>query len=445
MAADLRLMRQAVRSNPEPATVIDLAHDGRGVARIDGKTVFVHDALPGEQVTLVRRSRQRRYDEAVLVDVAEPSPDRVAPGCPHFGNCGGCVLQHLDPARQLAHKERQLLENLARIGHVEPESVLAPLASPGWGYRRRARLGVKWVAAKDRVLVGFRERGSSYLADIERCRVLTPPLDELILPLARTIARLTVRARLPQVEVAAADNATALVLRVLDPLTNEDLAVLREFAVDHGVRLYLQPGGYDTVTPLEPPADDLYYALPEFDVRLGFEPADFIQVNGALNRRMVAQALDLLAPDPADAVLDLFCGLGNFSLPLARRAESVLGLEGDAGLVARARANAARNGLANASFAVANLFEDNQSVPWANRRYDKVLIDPPRAGALAMLPLLSRFSASRVVYISCHPGSLARDAGLLVQEHGWRLVAAGVMDMFPHTAHVESIAVFEPR
>ena len=429
----------------EFATIIDLAHDGRGVARLDGKTVFVHDALPGEQVGLVRRRRKRRHDEAVLAAVMSASPDRVTPGCPHFGTCGGCALQHLATPRQLEHKQTILLENLARLGRVAPTSVLPPLASMPWGYRRRARLGVRWVAPKQRVLVGFRERASSYLADIAVCRVLATPLDRLITPLAQMIAGLSVRARLPQIEAAVADNATALVLRVLDPLCETDLVTLGAFARAHQIQLHLQPGGYETIAPLEEGYGPLYYELPEFDLRIAFEPPDFVQVNGELNRRMIARALDLLAPGHSDRVLDLFCGLGNFSLPLARSAEQVVGVEGDASLVERARANARRNGVPNATFEMANLFEDCRDSRWAAGRYDRVLLDPPRAGALQVLPLLARFSPARLVYISCHPGSLARDAGLLVHEHGYRLVVAGVMDMFPHTAHVESIAVFEPR
>ena len=428
---------------PEEAAIVDLSHEGRGVARIEGKTVFVADALPGERVRLRRFGRHRNYDEAVLEQVLTPSPDRVNAACPHFGTCGGCALQHLDPAAQLAFKQSQLLENLARLGGVVPQRVLEPLTGPVWGYRRRARLGVKLVPRKGRVLVGFRERSAPYVADLHECRVLAPPAGELIEPLAALIGGLTIAARLPQVEVAVAEAACALVLRVLDPPTEADLERLRAFEAEHRVHLYLQPGGAETVAPLVAGGPPLHYSLPGFGVDLEFEPTDFIQVNGALNERMVTRAVELLGAGPGDAVLDLFCGLGNFSLPLARRAREVVGIEGDPALVARACRNAGRNGLANAAFHAADLFQDTTGAPWARRSYGRVLLDPPRAGAREVLPVVGQCGAGRVVYISCHPGSLARDAGLLVKEHGFRLAAAGVMDMFPHTTHVEAMAVFD--
>jgi 23S rRNA (uracil1939-C5)-methyltransferase len=427
----------------EVAQVIDLAHDGRGVAKVDGKTVFVDDALPGELVEFVRRRRQRRFDEARLARVLSMSPDRVVPPCPHFGVCGGCVLQHLAAPRQIELKQSILRDNLERIGRVEPGVLLPPLVSPATGYRRRARLGVRWVERKGRALVGFRERGSNLLADISRCLVLAPPLDDLIEPLSVLITGLTVRARLPQIEAAVGDNGTALVFRVLDPLTDADIDALRAFARHRGVRIYLQSGGYDSVAPLDPVAEPLEYALPSSGLRLAFEPTDFLQVNGPLNERMVALAVDLLAPQSHETVLDLFCGLGNFSLPLAQRAAQVIGVEGDPALVGRAAANAVANGLGNARFIVANLFEDPAEAAWSHTAAARVLLDPPRAGAREVLPALARMRPVRVVYISCHPGSLARDAGVLVHEHGYRLTHAGVMDMFPNTAHVESIAVFE--
>lgn len=432
-----------ISAAPEEADICDLSHEARGVARIEGKTVFVADALPGERVVLRRVGRHRNYDEAVLEQVVVASPDRVSAACPHFGTCGGCALQHLDPAAQLLFKETQLLENLARLGGVEPQRVLAPLTGPVWGYRRRARLGVKWVPRKGRVLVGFRERSAPYVADLHECRVLAAPVGDLIDPLAALIGELGIAARLPQIEVAVAQDACALVLRVLDPPSGTDLERLRAFAASHGVRFYLQPGGPETVVPLAPGVSSLHYSLPAFDIHIEFEPTDFVQVNGTLNEAMVSRAIELLEPGVADAVLDLFCGLGNFSLPLARQSREVVGVEGDAALVARARLNAVRNGLVNAVFHASDLFQDTGDAPWAKRRYDRVLLDPPRAGAREVLPVVGRCGASRVVYISCHPGSLARDAGLLVKEHGFRLVAAGVMDMFPHTTHVEAMAVFD--
>jgi 23S rRNA (uracil1939-C5)-methyltransferase len=428
---------------PEEADIVDLSHEGHGVAKPDGKAVFVADALPGERVVLRRIGRRRNYDEAVLEQVLVASPDRVPAECPHFGVCGGCALQHLAPAAQLAFKQAQLLENLARLGSVQPEHVIAPLRGPVWGYRRRARLGIKLVPRKGRVLVGFRERSAPYVADLHECRVLAPPAGSLMDPLAELVAGLSIAARVPQAEVAVTDDTCALVLRVLDEPSADDHAKLRQFEADHPVRFYLQPGGVETIRPLREGQPPLGYALPAFGLLLEFEPTDFIQVNGALNEAMVSRAVELLEIDPSHAVLDLFCGLGNFSLPLATRAREVVGVEGDAGLVARAAANARRNAIANASFFAADLTADPGPASWAGRPYDCVLLDPPRAGAREILPLVGRSGARRVVYISCHPGSLARDAGLLVREHGFRLRAAGVMDMFPHTTHVEAVAVFE--
>jgi len=432
-----------ISAAPEQADVVDLSHEGRGVAKLDGKTVFVPDALPGERVVLRRVGRRRNFDEAVLEQVLRPSTDRVPAECPHFGLCGGCALQHLAPSAQIAFKQSQLLESLVRLGGVEPARTLEPLTGPVWAYRRRARLGIKLVPRKGRVLVGFRERSAPYVADLHECRVLAPPAGMLIDPLAELVAGLSIAARVPQAEVAIADGVCAIVLRVLDPPTEADLDLLRGFESGHPVRVYLQPGGVESVRPLQPGAPPLGYTLASFGLHLEFEPTDFIQVNGELNERMVGRAVELLELETGHAVLDLFCGLGNFSLPLATRVREVVGIEGDAGLVARAGLNAARNALGNTAFHVADLFADSSGAAWARRHYDRVLLDPPRAGAREILPVVRGCGAARVVYISCHPGSLARDAGLLVREHGFRLAAAGVMDMFPHTTHVEAVAVFE--
>jgi 23S rRNA (uracil1939-C5)-methyltransferase len=442
-----RREREAKRPAPTPveAEVVGLAHDGSGIARANGKVVFVAGALPGEKITIGRTKRRQGREEGELLEVLAASPARVPPACEHFGVCGGCALQHCAPAAQLAAKALELQEQLERLGRVTPGRVLPPLEGPLFGYRRRARLGVKYVPKKGRVLVGFRERESPYVTDVRHCHVLVPQVGALVGALAALLDGLTIRDRIPQIEVAVADAATVLVLRVLAPPTESDAAQLREFGRTHGLEFWLQPGGLDSAAPLDPPGARLSYRLPEFDVELEFGPLDFVQVNGVLNERMVSRALDLLAPGAADAVLDLYCGLGNFTLPIARRAGRVHGVEGEAGLVARARRNAERNGLANASFAVANLAGDLRGEPWARERWHRVLLDPPRVGAKEALPAVAASGAERVVYISCHTGSLARDAGLLVHEHGFRLVAAGVMDMFPHTSHVESIAVFEPR
>jgi 23S rRNA (uracil1939-C5)-methyltransferase len=439
--------RAAARSarEKEIAEILDLAHDGRGVARVGGKTVFIDDALPGERVEWVRLKRSRNFDEGRLERVLTPSPDRAEPPCPHFGVCGGCALQHLSSKKQIEFKQRQLIEALNRIGNVSGFELLAPLQAGVWNYRRRARLGARWVAKKGRTVVGFRERSAPYVADLRECRILEPPVDRLIEPLSALASALSIKDRLPQIELAAADNATALVMRTLKEITADDRALLERFAREHGVSIWLQPGGYETAAPLAPDAPPLEYRLPAFDVALEFSPVDFVQVNAALNRQMVERAVALLAPEPADRILDLFCGLGNFSLPLARSGAHVVGVEGDPALVARARRNAERNGLAvNTEFFVGDLADAAcADAGWARGAYDKALLDPPRAGAREALAPLARCGPRRIVYVSCHPGSLARDAGALVHEHGYTLRAAGVMDMFPHTAHVESIALFE--
>ena len=427
----------------QEADIVDLAHDGRGVARIDGKAVFVEGALPGERVRLRVTKRRRALDEAGLVDVQTASPDRVAPRCAHFGICGGCSLQHLSATAQVEAKERQLLENLQRIGRVCPERVLAPLRGPEWGYRRRARLGVKYVQKKGRVLAGFRERAKPYIADIQHCDILQEPLGTLPRDLAALVETLAIREKIPQVELAAGDQATALVFRVLEAPGAEDAEKIAAFGVRQGVQIFLQTGGLETVRPLHPHYPPLMYAVDSGRVILEFGPVDFIQVNREVNAAMVAAAMVLLQPAANDAVLDLFCGLGNFTLPLACRAERVVGVEGDAALVAKAAANAARNGIHNAAFFKENLFEPAQFGPWSERRYDLVLLDPPRAGACELLMQLGHWRPRRLVYISCHPGSLARDAEILVHTQGFKLTCAGVMDMFPHTTHVESIAVFD--
>jgi len=429
----------------EVADVESLDQEGRGVAHVGGKAVFIDGALPGESVSFRRIRRQRRYDEASVVEILRAAPERVTPRCRHFGICGGCSLQHLDHGAQLAAKGRIVAEALERIGAVAPDAWLPPLAGPIWSYRRRARLGSKFVDKKGKVLVGFRERGSPLLADLEVCEVLAAPVGSLIIPLAELIGGLDIKRRVAQIEVAVAENAAALVLRVLDDPTPADLAKLHAFEKLHGLALHLQRGGLDTVQPLSGPAVPLRYDLPGLPGGIEFAPTDFVQVNGELNRRMVARAIDLLEPRPDDRALDLFCGLGNFSLPLALKSGSVDGVEGDSALVARARANAARNGISNAAFHTADLAAEVQRDEWALGKYDLVLLDPPRAGAREILPIAVGSRPRRVVYVSCHPGSFARDAGILAQQLGYRLVSAGIMDMFPHTSHVESIALFESR
>jgi 23S rRNA (uracil1939-C5)-methyltransferase len=427
-------------SAPLTATIVDLTHEGVGVADLDGKRVFVADALPGERVEIALRKRRRKIREADLVRIVDASPARVAPACEYFGRCGGCALQHLAHAAQVELKQNVVAETLKRIGRVEPESWLPAAVSPPWNYRRRARLGVKYVAAKDRVLVGFRERAGPYITDMQRCPVLLPPLDGLLGELARLIERSSIKQRIPQIEAAVGDDASALVLRVLEPPSAADEQALRDFGARHGVDMYLQAGGPGTVTPLGP-VRRLHYRLPELGLTIEFLPTDFVQVNAAINAELVTTAVRLARVESTDRVLDLYCGLGNFSLPLAQRARELTGVEGDAGLVARAVRNAALNGIGNTRFITADLARPDWSFyrePW-----DVVVLDPPRTGAAAPIAELNRSMPHRVVYVSCHPATLARDAQVLVAQHGYRLTVARVFDMFPHTHHIEALALFE--
>ncbi|MGH8228685.1 MAG: 23S rRNA (uracil(1939)-C(5))-methyltransferase RlmD [Steroidobacteraceae bacterium] len=433
----------------ELGTVDALTHEGEGIVH-GGKTAFVAGALPGETIRFERVRRRKHHDEARLVEILTASAERAVPRCVHFGACGGCSLQHLETERQIEVKRVELAEGLERIARTAPERWLEPLRGPSWGYRRRARLGVRYVTKKGRVLVGFRERLFPRVVDTERCEVLAPPVGPLVGALARAFMTLSIRERVPQIEVAVGENAAALVLRVLAPPSAGDRAQLEAFERDHGARVYLQPGGLDSVVRLTPagasdPEEPLYYRLPQFDVRLEFAPTDFIQVNGAMNAALVARAVELLEPAGDSRVLDLYCGLGNFTLPLARRAGRVLGVEGDRGLVERARHNAALNGIANAEFIAADLSSPlPPDLPWLAGGFSHVFLDPPRAGASELLRTIARIGPARVLYISCHPGTLARDVGCLVHEHGFALRAAGVLDMFPHTSHVESVALLTP-
>ena len=437
--------RKPVSLAVEMATVAALTHEGEGIIR-GGKAAFVPGALPGESIKFRRTRSHRQHDEAELVEVLTPAPERVTPRCAHFGVCGGCALQHLSAEAQLEAKNTELRDNLERLGKVTPLSWLPPLRGPVWGYRRRARLGAKYVTKKGKVLVGFRERLGPFIADVQHCDVLAPPVGDLITPLANLIMTLSIRERVPQIEVAVADNAVALVFRVLDPPSSADLDRLREFRQAHGPRIYLQPAGLGSVHELDTPGEPLRYRLPKFKVELEFLPTDFIQINGAVNEALVSRAVELLELTPAAEVLDLFCGIGNFTLPFARTAGRVVGVEGDAALVARARHNARLNQLENTEFHAADLSRPAvaQTSPWLKKGYTHVVLDPPRAGAQEVLASVASLAPQRVLYISCHPGSLARDLGVLVNEHGFTLEAAGVLDMFPHTAHFESLALLSP-
>ena len=444
-----------IDQTPFDLDITDLSHDGRGVARRPdghanaGKTVFVSGALPGERVRVQQTGRQRSFDEAKVLEVLHASDDRVDPRCPHFGTCGGCALQHLDEGRQIHAKQRVLLDNLERIGHVQAGTILPPLTDAAWGYRRKGRFSVRRVEKKDKTLVGFREQDPRFVADISECHSVIPAIGTRIAALSALVDSLDARREIPQIEFIAGDPApdfcgVALVFRHMQPLSEGDRDKLLAFGREHGFAIFLQPGGIDSVHPLWPAEPKLAFRLPAWDIELQFRPLDFIQVNAGLNGHMIARALELLDAQADERVLDLFCGLGNFTLPLARSVREAVGVEGDAGLVRRARENAAHNGLANAQFFAADLAQDLRSEAWMRQGFDRLLLDPPRSGALEVLKQLPLKGLQRIVYVSCHPGSLARDAGYLVNERGWTLQAAGVMDMFPHTAHVESIALFTP-
>jgi 23S rRNA (uracil1939-C5)-methyltransferase len=422
-----------------------LDQEGRGVARRDGKAVFVEGALPGEIVTASVYRKKPSYEVATLSKVLQPSAMRVEPPCPHFGNCGGCSLQHLDVRAQVAVKQRVLEDSLWHIGRVRPEQMLPAIYGPAWGYRHRARFTVRHVPKKGGALVGFHEKKSSYVADMDSCEVMPPRMSALIRPLRDLVSLLSIRSRLPQIEVALGAEADVLVLRVLEPLLPPDVQALREFADRHGVRLYLQPGGPDSVGPMSA-ADgtDLYYALPEFDLRIYFSPTDFTQVNHAMNGVLVRRALTLLDLQPGERVADFFCGVGNFTLAIARRCATVVGVEGSAELVRRATRNAEANGLAaSASFIERDLYRAAGDPLAGLGRFERMLLDPPRDGAIELVKSLPEEGPQRLVYVSCNPGTLARDAAVLTQTKGYRLSAAGVVNMFPHTSHIESIAVFD--
>lgn len=436
--------RNKLPKEPVVARITGMSHEGRGIAHVGDRAVFITNALPGETVAFQYTKRNRKKAEGRSVEILEAAAERIAPGCAHFGVCGGCSLQHLPPEAQIRYKQDVLAEQFRHMGGVTPEQWLPALTGPVWGYRRKARLAVKFVPGKgDRVLVGFREKHSPFVADLASCPVLDPRVGERLPELASLIRSLSVFDRVPQVEVAAGDADVGLVLRNLSPFSEDDLTRLAAFGREHGFSIYQQPGNESTVAPIYPDSPRLTYTLPRHDVEIEFRPTDFTQVNGEINRLMVDRALELLAPGPEERVLDLFCGLGNFTLPIARRCREAVGIEGAESLVERGRQNAAANGVGNATFHAADLTRDHRDAQWWGGGFDKALLDPPRSGAAEVLPALAATGARRIVYVSCGPATLARDAGLLVNGHGYRLTAAGVMDMFPHTAHVESMAVFD--
>ncbi|MHB8415831.1 MAG: 23S rRNA (uracil(1939)-C(5))-methyltransferase RlmD [Acidiferrobacteraceae bacterium] len=423
-----------------------LTHEGLAVAHVDGKAVFIHGSLPGETVRFRYYKKRRRYDVGVVTEILDPSADRVAPPCPHFGECGGCSLQHLESAAQVAAKQEILVETLQRIGHVVPEKMAAPVTGPVWHYRRRARLGARLVPKKGGVIVGFRERQSSYIAPLQSCAILDARVGSLIPAIRDLIAGLSCPDRVPQIEVAAGDQVVALVFRHISPLTDEDLGAFRHFGATHGISVYLQPAGPASVHPVYPhDAPALEYAV-DADLVLQFSPTDFVQINSSVNAQMINRALDLLAVNSEDRIVDFFCGLGNFSLPLARRARHVVGVEGSDALVLRARENAQRNGIGNAEFLCEDLYvaAAARATPcWWNEGFSKALLDPPRSGAIELIKTFDPEVIRSILYVSCYPATLARDAEYLVHVQGYRPETGGVLDMFPHTSHVESYVLFQ--
>lgn len=424
-------------------TINSLSHDGRGIAQLAGKKIFIENALPGENVIFNYTKRHGRYDEGKAIHILSPSPDRVEPRCPHFSVCGGCSLQHINSDAQLKFKQQMMLEQLKHFGGVQPQEILPPLTGNPWGYRRKARLGVKYVTKKEALLVGFREKNGRFLADLKQCDVLHPQVGHLIEALKTLISGLDAFQTIPQIEVAVGDDATALIFRHMEPLSETDQQQLIQFGKTHQLIIYLQPGKPESAHVIWPndKTDRLHYCLPAYSIEFNFHPTDFTQINSDINRQMVERALALLALQKNEQVLDLFCGLGNFTLPMAQHTAHVTGVEGSLEMVARAKENAVKNHIDNVTFYAADLSQDLSTAPWLQKHYDKILLDPPRTGALEIIKQLRPIKANRIVYISCNPATLARDAGELVAQN-YTLLKAGILDMFPHTQHVEAIAVF---
>lgn len=429
-----------------PTGIIEsLDHEARGITRHEGKTIFVEGALPGEEVEYSSFRKKPTYEIAQATRILRASSSRVTPACPNFGTCGGCSMQHADHAAQVAAKQRVLEDSLWHIGRVTPEQLYSPIYGEPWGYRHRARIGARLVAKKGGVLIGFHERKSSFIADMKECLNLPAHVSALLLPLRTLVGALSIAQRLPQIEISVGEGCTVLVFRILDPLNTNDEKLLREFSDKHSVQIFLQSKGPETVALFHPAdAVPLTYTLPEFDLVLAFSPTEFTQVNHAINRILVRRAMALLAPTAGERIADMFCGLGNFTLPIARMGADVIGIEGSDALVRRAAENAAMNGLsARTSFDVANLFEATEESVAALGHFDKMLIDPPREGAMELVKSLGTAGPRRIVYVSCNPATLARDAAILADQQGYRFRGAGVVNMFPNTSHVESIALFE--
>lgn len=437
--------RKKLSDQPFELDITSVDSKGMGEAVFGEKKLKVYDALTGEKVIARNLFSRSQRGKVETLEVLEPSADRVQPNCPHFGYCGACSLQHMSMDAQLARKEHALLKFLTETGGVEPESVYDPLNGPQWNYRRKARLSVRDVAAKERVLVGFRERNSRYVADMDECHILRSEILEALPLLAQLFQSLDCRSAIPQVEVACGDQQCALIIRHLSDLSETDTESFRAFARETGLGVFLQAAGPDSVFLLGPEGFQLEYTIDSMDLRFHFDPLDFIQVNGALNQLMIKRALELLEPDTDDNVLDLFCGLGNFTLPLASLAGNVTGVEGSDQMVDRGRSNARLNKLDNVEFHCADLYQPCDAPPWPAAQFNKILLDPPRSGAQELLPWIGASEVSHVLYISCNPETLARDAGILVKQYGFRLKGAGIINMFPHTPHSEAIALFERK
>ncbi len=437
--------RKRKKTLPDPviANIESLSHEGRGISRVGGKILFVDGALPDETVKIMYQSSRSRFDEGVVEEVLEPSKYRVEPQCPYFGVCGGCSLQHIQSEYQILHKQEVLLEQLSHIGKVEVEEILSPLAATPWGYRRKARLGVKHVYKKGKVLVGFREKGKSYITDIDACKILHPIIGEKIYDLKSLIDCLSIKDKIPQIEVAIAENRSVLVIRHLSEISDTDRKVLLDFSEKNKIVIYLQDAAPDSIKPLQADhAGPLMYHLSKFGIDIEFGPMDFTQVNFEINELMIDRVIDLLQPGHDDSVLDLFCGVGNFTLPVATLARDVVGIDGSAALIHKAEQNAIKNGIDNTEFISRDLYADEINTHFTTKGINKILLDPPRSGAREIIEQMNFNFVEKIVYVSCNPATLARDTHLLVENHGFKLEKAGVLDMFPHTTHVESIAVF---
>ncbi len=428
-----------------PASIHNLTHEGRGIADIEGKKVFIAGALPGEDVTFEYRFVKRRLAQGQALEVLKASPNRSEPLCKHFDVCGGCAIQHLNPEAAFEFKKNVVLEQFEHFAKLKPELMLEPFLSPLWGYRKKARLGVRYVPKKGGMMVGFREKFSNRLAVMNSCEVLDPSVGQLIDPLKTLLNQVSIKEQIPQIEIAVGDTCTALVIRHLVPLEDKDSEVISAFCKEFGLSFYSQSKGVDSVIKIYPPDQNelLRYRLQDQEIDIDFHPLDFTQVNTHINEKMVAAAIQELDIQPNDKVLDLFCGIGNFTLPLAKKSKFVVGVEGSVTAIDRANHNKVLNQLDHTQFYVNDLFKDDIDAPWINEHFDKILLDPPRSGALAMLPWLAKQKAKKIMYISCNPATLARDAGILVHEYGFTLKTLRVMDMFPHTSHVETMAVFE--